>query len=61
MRYIQNRVFSLFDESLDQLKYMALGNKKPLKLSLMDSKFTQLGKESIWRKAQQEENISGTE
>jgi len=51
-RDLQSRVFSLFDESLDQLGYLALGSKETLKLSHVASRFRQLGKESIWRKVQ---------
>ncbi|GAB3349792.1 chemotaxis protein CheR [Arachidicoccus ginsenosidivorans] len=51
-RDLQSRVISLFDESLDQLGYLALGSKETLKLSQVASRFRQLGKESIWRKVQ---------
>lgn len=47
---LQGKVFALFDESLDKLGYLALGNKETLKLSPIISRFRQVGKEKIWRK-----------
>ncbi|QHV97251.1 CheR family methyltransferase [Spirosoma endbachense] len=47
---LQDRVFDLFDESLAQLGYLALGSKETLKFSMVKLKYKQLGKEKIWRK-----------
>ncbi|GAB3889064.1 CheR family methyltransferase [Spirosoma agri] len=47
---LQDRVLNLFDESLGQLGYLALGSKETLKFSLLKSTFKQLDKEKIWRK-----------
>jgi chemotaxis protein methyltransferase CheR len=47
---LQDRVFDLFDESLAQLGYLALGSKETLKFSMVKSKYKLLGKEKIWRK-----------
>jgi len=47
---LQDKVLALFDESLDNLGYLGLGNKETLKLSSLGAKFQQLGKNKIWRK-----------
>jgi chemotaxis protein methyltransferase CheR len=47
---LQERVFGLFDDSLSQLGYLALGTKETLKFSGIQKKYTQLGAEKIWRK-----------
>lgn len=48
---LQTRVFQLFDESLDNLGFLALGSKETLRFSSIASKFKQVGaKEKIWRK-----------
>lgn len=47
---LQNKVFSLFDQSLEDLGYLALGAKETLKFSDIVSKYRQLGKERIWSK-----------
>lgn len=49
---LQGRVFSLFDESLEKLGFLALGSKETLKLSPLISKYRQEGKEKVWRKIQ---------
>jgi chemotaxis protein methyltransferase CheR len=49
-RELQQRVFSLFDASLEKLGYLALGSKETLKFSAISSNYKQLGKEKIWRK-----------
>jgi len=50
-RVLQERVFSLFDESLDRLGFLALGNKESIRLSAHARNFVQIGNEKIWRKA----------
>ncbi len=47
---LQNRVLTLFDESIGPLGYLALGAKETLKFSSIQSKFKQLDNEKIWRK-----------
>ncbi len=47
---LQDKVFTLFDESLEQLGFLALGSKETIKFSPIVSKYKQLGKEKIWRK-----------
>lgn len=49
-RQLQGRVFELFDESLDNLGFLALGSKETLKLSPIVSRYRQISKEKIWRK-----------
>lgn len=47
---LQGRVFALFDDSLENLGFLALGSKETLKLSPIISKYRQESKEKIWRK-----------
>jgi len=47
---LQDRVFSLFDDSLEHLGYLALGSKETLRFSPVASQYKQVGKEKIWRK-----------
>lgn len=47
---LQDAVLDLFDNSLEQLGYLCLGSKETLKFSGLNSKFTQVGKEKIWKK-----------
>ncbi len=47
---LQERVFKLFDESLETLGYLALGTKETIKFSDMKQNFEQLRKEKIWKK-----------
>jgi chemotaxis protein methyltransferase CheR len=48
---LQNRVFNLFDASLEKLGYLALGAKESLKFSVIANKYKAVGnKEKIWRK-----------
>jgi chemotaxis protein methyltransferase CheR len=47
---LQSRVFNLFDESLENLGYLALGSKETLRFSAVSNKFSQLNGEKIWRK-----------
>ena len=47
---LQNRVFKLFDASLEPLGFLALGSKETLKFSGLHPAYRQLGKEKIWRK-----------
>lgn len=47
---LQNRVFKLFDESLEPLGFLALGSRETLKFSGLHPAYQQIGKEKIWRK-----------
>ncbi|WP_461093386.1 CheR family methyltransferase [Spirosoma gilvum] len=47
---LQQRVLSLFDESLGLLGYLALGAKETLRFSTLEPKYRQLTGEKIWRK-----------
>ncbi|AUD05733.1 CheR family methyltransferase [Spirosoma pollinicola] len=47
---LQQRVLSLFDESLGPLGYLALGAKETLNFSSLKPMFRQLEGEKIWRK-----------
>ncbi|MXV13932.1 CheR family methyltransferase [Hufsiella ginkgonis] len=47
---LQAKVFKLFEQSLDNLGYLALGSKETLRFSSVAPNFKQLGKEKIWRK-----------
>jgi chemotaxis protein methyltransferase CheR len=47
---LQLKIFSLFDESLEMLGYLALGSKETLQLAPLADRYKQVGKEKIWRK-----------
>jgi chemotaxis protein methyltransferase CheR len=47
---LQERVLTLFDESLGSLSYLGLGAKETLKFSTIQPKFKQVGSEKLWRK-----------
>lgn len=47
---LQDRVFRVFDESLQNLGYLALGTKETLRFSPLESRYRQLKDEKIWRK-----------
>ena len=47
---LQERVLTLFDQSLGSLSYLALGSKETLKFSTIQPKFKQVNAEKIWRK-----------
>lgn len=47
---LQAKVFTLFDQSLENLGFLALGTKETLRFSSITSKFRQLKSEKIWRK-----------
>lgn len=50
-KVLQDRVLQLFDESLEQLGYLALGSKENLKFTAIGKKYKQVsGREKIWRK-----------
>lgn len=47
---LQNNVLNLFDESLEELGYLALGTKETLNFSQIAQKYKRLPLEKIWRK-----------
>lgn len=47
---LQDRVLKLFDQSLEQLGFLALGAKETLRFSSIASSYKQIGREKIWRK-----------
>jgi chemotaxis protein methyltransferase CheR len=48
---LQNRVLSLFDESLQSLGYLALGSKETLRYSSLSKNYDAVfPREKIWRK-----------
>lgn len=47
---LQERVLTLFEDSLAPLGYLALGSKETLKFSSLQYRFKQLNREKIWRK-----------
>lgn len=49
-RMLQERVFDLFDASLERLGYIALGTKETLKFSRLQHRYHQEQKEKIWKK-----------
>lgn len=50
---LQNRVFDLFDDSLEPLGFLALGNKETMRFSTINDRYKQLeGNEKIWRKSE---------
>lgn len=49
---LQKKVLQLFDKSLDNLGFLALGNKESLRFSTINNKYNQIDvKERIWRKS----------
>jgi len=51
---LQNRVFRLFDESLQSLGYLALGTKETILFANLDHKYRQCKDEKIWKKIMHE-------
>jgi chemotaxis protein methyltransferase CheR len=49
-RDLQSKVFQLFDYSLENFGYLALGSKESLRFSSIGDRYKQVGKEKIWRK-----------
>lgn len=47
---LQAKVFSLFDQSMENLGFLALGSKETLRFSSIARNFKQLSQEKIWRK-----------
>lgn len=49
-RGLQSKVFKLFDYSLENFGYLALGSKESVRFSPIADRYRQVGKEKIWRK-----------
>ncbi|WP_336835098.1 protein-glutamate O-methyltransferase CheR [Sphingobacterium siyangense] len=47
---LQERVFKLFDASLENLGYLALGSKETIRFSGIQHNFTPIGDQKIWKK-----------
>src|SRR5260221_1048097 len=47
---LQSKVFKLFDSSLENFGYLALGSKESVRFSPIADRYRQVGKEKIWRK-----------
>lgn len=49
-RGLQERVFRLFDNSLENLGFLALGAKETLRFSRLDKSYSQVDEQRIWKK-----------
>lgn len=50
-KLLQDKVFTLFDDSLEKLGFLVLGSKENIRFSHIAKKYTQLeNKEKVWRK-----------
>lgn len=49
-RGLQERVFRLFDNSLENLGFLALGGKETIRFSKLDKNFHQIDDQRIWKK-----------
>lgn len=49
---LQERVFKLFDESLENLGYLALGSKETLRFSNLNKNYNQVDDQKIWKKVE---------
>src|ERR1700760_569481 len=49
-RELQTKVFKLFDYSLENFGYLALGSKESLRFSPIADRYRQVAREKIWRK-----------
>ncbi len=47
---LQNRIFRLFDDSLQNMCYLALGAKETIRFSNLENSYRRLGNEKIWQK-----------
>ena len=50
---LQERVFKLFDDSLENLGYLALGSKETLRFSNLATIYQQINDQKIWKKTTQ--------
>jgi chemotaxis protein methyltransferase CheR len=49
-KVLQDKVFDLFDASLESLGFLVLGSKENIRFSSISKKYMQVEKEKIWRK-----------
>ncbi|MBC7655180.1 MAG: protein-glutamate O-methyltransferase CheR [Oligoflexus sp.] len=49
-KVLQDKVFNLFDGSLETLGYLALGSKETIRFSNLNQTYKQIEKEKIWKK-----------
>ncbi|OAQ40691.1 chemotaxis protein CheR [Pedobacter psychrophilus] len=49
-KILQDKVFNLFDGSLESLGYLALGSKETIRFSDLNLTYKQINKEKIWKK-----------
>jgi chemotaxis protein methyltransferase CheR len=49
---LQERAFTLFDNSLAKLGYLVLGTKETLKFSSLQNRYRQLNKDKVWKKTE---------
>jgi len=49
-RGLQERVFKLFDSSLENLGFLALGAKETIRFSKLDKNYQQVDEQKIWKK-----------
>lgn len=54
---LQDRVLHLFDASLENLGYLALGSKETLRFSDLDKSYSQIGDQKIWRKVDRQQKL----
>ncbi|NMH28018.1 CheR family methyltransferase [Flavobacterium silvaticum] len=47
---LQNRALTLFDDSLPNLGFLALGSKENIKFSVLSHRYQQVEREKIWKK-----------
>ncbi|TJZ51437.1 protein-glutamate O-methyltransferase CheR [Sphingobacterium olei] len=47
---LQNKVFKLFDDSLDNFGFLALGAKETIRFSNLENRYKQVMTEKIWKK-----------
>lgn len=47
---LQNKVFTLFDNSLESLGFLALGTKETMRFSNVEDRYVQVANEKIWKK-----------
>lgn len=51
-RDLQHKVLNLFDESLEELGYLALGTKETINFSQITNRYRRIQSEKIWRKVE---------
>ena len=49
---LQERVFKLFDDSLENLGYLALGSKETIRFSNLKKSYESVSEQKIWKKTE---------